>query len=72
MPSDSPDTQQPIGWRAFIARAAPDARPEPLHIKAVTFSSEAEARKWVEQGRAVAPDPANFACSVVPVYGAPS
>jgi hypothetical protein len=63
-------TISPVGYRGFVALAAADARPEPLHIEAATFASEAEARQWVEQGRAVARDPNNFACSVVPVYGA--
>lgn len=62
---------QPIGYRAYVAYAASDARPEPLHVDSVTFGTEAEARAWVEQGRTVAKDPANFAASVVAVYGAP-
>lgn len=68
MPADHP---QPVGFRAYTAFAASDARPEPLHIDAANFGSEAEARAWVEAARAVAKDPSNFACSVVPVYGAP-
>ena len=62
---------EPIGYRAYVAHAASDARPEPLHIDSANFGTEAEARAWVEQGRAVAPDPTNFAASVVPVFGAP-
>jgi hypothetical protein len=61
--------KQPVGYRAFVARAA-DFANQPLHIDSVTFGTEAEARAWVEQGRALAPDPANFAASVVAVYGA--
>jgi hypothetical protein len=61
---------EPIGWRAFVARAA-DFADQPLRVDSVTFATQAEARAWVEQGRAIAPDPANFACSVVAVYGAP-
>jgi hypothetical protein len=67
----SEDHPEPIGYRAFVARAA-DFANQPLHIGSVTFGTEAEARAWVEQGRALAPDPANFAASVVPVYGAPA
>lgn len=66
----SGDRPEPIGYRAFVAYAANDARPEPLHIDAANFGTEAEARAWAEQGRSTAPDPSNFACSVVPVYGA--
>jgi hypothetical protein len=62
---------QPIGFRAYVARAASDARPEPLHIESANFSSEAAARAWVEEARAVTKDPTGFAASVVPVYGAP-
>jgi hypothetical protein len=67
MPGDHPE---PIGYRAFVAHAT-DFANQPLHIDSVTFGTEAEARAWVEQGRAIAPDPGNFACSVVPVFGAP-
>jgi hypothetical protein len=59
----------PIGYRGYVAMAAADARPEPLHIQTATFSVEAEARRWVEQARAVVKDSANFAASVVPIYG---
>jgi hypothetical protein len=65
-----PGLNKPIGWRGAVAWAADDARPEPLHVEEATFSSEAEARKWVESARAVSKDPGNFVCSVVPVYGA--
>jgi hypothetical protein len=60
---------EPIGFRAYVARAA-DFADQPLHIDSMTFGTEAEARAWVEQGRAIASDPANFAASVVAVYGA--
>jgi hypothetical protein len=62
---------KPVGWRGEVAWAADDARPEPLHIDACTFLTQKAAREWVEAARAVAKDPGNFACSVVPVYGAP-
>jgi hypothetical protein len=66
----SGDHPEPIGYRAYIARAA-DVAEQPLRIDSVTFGTAAEARAWVEQGRALAPDPANFAASIVAVYGAP-
>jgi hypothetical protein len=62
---------EPVGYRAYVAYAADDARPSPLHIDAANFSSEIQARAWVEEGRAIAKDPNNFACSVIPVFGAP-
>lgn len=68
MPGDRPE---PIGYRAYVAHAANDARPEPLHIQAANFASADEARAWVEQGRTIAKDPSNFAASVVPIYGVP-
>lgn len=61
---------QPVGYIAYIAWGAPDARPEPLHITSASFSDEAEARAWVEAGRRICTNPTNFACSVVPFYGA--
>jgi hypothetical protein len=59
---------QPVGYRGFVAHAAPDARPAPLYIEVNTFTSKAEARTWVEEARRCCADPANFAASVVPVY----
>ena len=66
----SGERPEPIGYRAYVVLAA-DFAEQPLHVDSVTFGTEVEARAWVEQGRAIAPDPSNFACSVVPVYGAP-
>jgi hypothetical protein len=59
-----------VGWRGAVAWAADDARPEPLHIEACAFPTREAARTWVEEARAVAKDPGNFACSVVPIFGA--
>jgi NAD(P)H-dependent flavin oxidoreductase YrpB (nitropropane dioxygenase family) len=61
----------PVGWRGAVAWAANDARPGPLRIEECTFATAEAARAWVEEARAVAADPSNFACSVVAVYGAP-
>jgi hypothetical protein len=58
---------QPIGYRAYVARAAGDARPV-LYIEQAPSPTKAEAREWVEVARRCCTDPANFAASVVPVY----
>jgi hypothetical protein len=65
MPGDHP---QPIGFRAYVAMASDHAE-QPLHIDARNFGTKDAARRWVEEGRALAPDPANFAASVVAIYG---
>ena len=70
MPETS-NSLKPVGWRGTVARAADDARPEPLRIEFATFLTREAAREWVEAARAVAKDPSNFACSVTPVFGAP-
>jgi hypothetical protein len=69
--SSAQNSSEPIGYRAYVARAAANARPDPLHIESCTFPTREAARAWVEQARLVTRDPANFACSVTPVYGAP-
>jgi hypothetical protein len=68
---DAPQNHSPIGWRGAVAWAADDARPEPLRIESANFATSEEARRWVEQARAVAKDPSNFAASVTPIFGAP-
>jgi hypothetical protein len=66
----SGDHPEPIGYRAYIARAA-DFAEQPLHIESCTFSTREAARAWVEEARAVAKRRDNFACSVTAVFGAP-
>jgi hypothetical protein len=61
---------QPVGFRAYIAWAADDARPEPLHIDTQNFGAAADARAWVEEYRAGVKDAGNFAACVIPIYGA--
>jgi hypothetical protein len=56
-------------YRAEIAFAAPCVGP--LTIHRATFATEAEARSWVEDARQSCLPSTDFACSVVPLYGAP-
>jgi hypothetical protein len=64
-------TARPIGYRAFVARAAVFAQPDSPQIGTATFSTEQEARRWVEDARRCWPRPEDFACSVKAIYGAP-
>jgi hypothetical protein len=59
---------EPIGYRAYTAWSADDARPTPPHIDQQNFSSAADARAWVETCRAGVRDRGNFACCIIPIY----
>jgi hypothetical protein len=68
MPNNASDVDtQPIGYRAFTARAAHDARPE-LFIEVADFLIEPEAREWVEVARRCCLPPSDFCCCVIPIF----
>jgi hypothetical protein len=63
--------QQPLGYCAFVARAAVFAQPDSPQIETATFPTEQEARRWLDEARRCWPRPEDFACSVKAIYGAP-
>ena len=57
----------PTGYRAQIAIAPDDVRPEPIPVITQTFDRAIDARVWIEEWRARAA-PQNFAASIKPIF----
>jgi hypothetical protein len=59
-----------IGYRAHVALAADDARPDwALHVEQDAFTTKEEARAWIEPARGWTKPSVTFAASLIAVYG---